>query len=688
MRKNKVLRVNIFMFILFVLMLLVLGIDYCTYFLNTNYIVSFLISLIINGIITYFLTRKIEIKNNFEKVDVIFFTILFGILAITIVYPDRCFDTFNYHLYLQENPFGDKINFDFFAGKNLNSFTYAFPDRMFYLFRYFLGYRLGVILNYLLITIIYYQVKNIVKTLIPKSKSWVIAIIAMFTATSLSLIDIVDSYYVDLISLVLLLEIFRLCMNEKITDKNNTYLLGYLGFLFGFAFVCKISNLVTLVVLFLIYIFRNKNIVKYINLKNILITLCALIVPFIIYITYTYLETGNPVFPFYNTVFHSKYFGNWDWLDTKFGPQRIRHIFIYPVLIIFKPEMAYDSSIVEPIWGYGYVIAIMYVAYYLYKKLFMKDKIDNNRMMFFVSLIALDLVWAKFQLGYTRYGFITLVLGSISAYIFIYDIIKNKKYILIAIMSVLMLYNFSYMAANYMYLKQNWIYNNMFNTAAPYDYNFNHLFSKGTNHKLKFEDGSVWGIVYFNAGYAQMINSDIPTYNLTNGADGKYAQKLLDNKLNKATHIYTLSDSLDIDRLIEYLNRANYKIIDVKKVVSMDVISRPNSFTYIFEIEKSNNYENNYTNFETKKVIDVRDTNNLSFYLGIEKDTNGIYQNDLPIKIIGDGQVIDTFDVSNNGSMIKYQYDVSTYKTIEIVSKDESGELLGNWFNIINVEVN
>lgn len=121
----------------------------------------------------------------------------------------------------QQNPFGDKINFDFFAGKNLNSYSYAIPDRMFYLFRFFLGYRLGVILNYLLIIIIYVQVKEMIKKLIPHSHSIFRVVVSTLIATSLSLIDIVDSYYVDLISVVLLLEITRLVLFFPLERKRK-----------------------------------------------------------------------------------------------------------------------------------------------------------------------------------------------------------------------------------------------------------------------------------------------------------------------------------------------------------------------------------------------------------------------------------------------------------------------------------
>ena len=176
--KNKILKINIFTYLLIFILLLALEIDYITYFFNAKYIISFTISLIVNIVINYFALKKIEIVNTLEKSDIIFFAFLFLIFIITIVYPDRSFDTINYHLYLQENPFGNKIGYDFFAGKNLNSFSYAFPDRVFYMFRHFLGYRLGVIFNYLLIIVVYTQVKEISKKVMPKINSLALTVIS------------------------------------------------------------------------------------------------------------------------------------------------------------------------------------------------------------------------------------------------------------------------------------------------------------------------------------------------------------------------------------------------------------------------------------------------------------------------------------------------------------------------------
>ena len=679
---KKVISINIFMFILFFLMLLTLGIDYITYFFNTSYIVSFFISLLFNFVLTFFLLKKVEIRKDFSKKDIIFFSVLLIIMAMTIVFPDRAFDTYNYHLYLQENPFGDKIGLDFFAGKNLNSFTYAFPDRLFYIFRYFLGYRLGVLLNYLIIITVYYQIKEILKKLLPNAKDLFIVIVSTLVATSISLIDILDSYYIDLISLVLLLEIFRIVLCVKIDDKNNRYLLGYLGLLFGFGFVVKISNAVSLVVFFILYIIRNKNIKRYINIKNILITFSALFIPFILYVSYTYLCTGNPVFPFYNTIFKSEYFGNWNWLDTRFGPQRLLDKVLYPYTMYFNEGLTNDVGIIEPIWSLGYFVSIIYILYYLVRKFIKKVSINKDKFVFAITTLLIYLVWINFQLGYTRYGFITLILGSVCTYMFIYDLFKRKLYLLVLPLGLFIVYNYQYSFNKFGGLRKDWVYNNVMNNdVKSYKYNLKKLFATGYEYKETFEEGSVWGILSNNSGYAEMINGDIPIININDSANGKYAEEKLEERLKDVKHIYTLTDSIDMENFFTRINRAGYKIINVKDVISSDIIARKNSFTYIFEIKKEK-FNNSFISFEAEKNIIPSDK--VSFYIGIDRWTNKTYFEDMPVKVIGikdndEEVVIDEFKVSYEGRMDKKEYDTSNYKKLKVSAKD-------TWLTIINID--
>ncbi len=656
------LRINVFMYGLLFLMISTWILDLFTYLFNINYIVGLILSLGLTSILHFLIHKKINITLDIKKEDIIFFVLLGLIFIITIVYPDRSFDTINYHLYLQENPFGNKITFDFFAGKNLNSFSYAFPDRLFYIFRFILGYRLGVVLNYLIVIALYYMVKDIIGKL-TKMKELPLVIISSLIVTTVSVIDIVDSYYIDLVSLVILFEAFRIIFTSKL-DGNNNILYGYIGLLFGLAFAAKISNAFTLIGLFIIFIIKNRTFYKTLNIKNILITLLMFILPFSIYMIYTYISTGNPFFPFYNTIFKSEYFGLWNWMDTRFGPHSFIETILWPIIGALRPGRVNDQAIVEPLWAYGYIISIMYVGYYLFKYI-RKENVNKEKLGFFLSTILIYLLWSKFQLGYSRYGLIALVLGGIAIYTYIYDIFKNKKILLISLIIPLMLYNFTVNVRHYMSYSEDWIFNNYFNdVTGEYKFNLTNLFSRGNEEILEMDKDSVWTIFYCNAGLAQMVNPNIPIINVANGADNDYTKEIMNDKIDNASHIYTLVDSLDLANFIDSINNYDFKIVSVKQLTS-SILKRKTAYIYVFELVRGES-KHNFDIFEGVKKLDVSDKDNIRFYLGLSKDSNRDVSS-VNVTLKCNNNEIDKVVVHNDG-MIKIDKNVSDCNTFSITS--------------------
>lgn len=693
MLKNKI-KVNTLLYILINIMLLVLGTDYITYFSNLDYIICLVISLMIMTPLNLLILKKIELKLNFAKEDIIFFGFLLLIMIMTIPFPDRSFDTMNYHLYLQEKPFGEKIFFDFFAGKNLNSFSYAFPDRLFYLFRYFLGYRLGVIFNYLIVTIIFYQVKELLNKINIGISKITLVTFSTIVVTTLSIIDIVDSYYVDLVSVVILLQIVMFVFDGKKLNKkdNNTLMYMFIGLLFGLAFSVKISNALLLIPLFIAYIIMHKNIFTSLKVKDIILTVLMFLLPFFVYLVYTYIETGNPVFPFYNTIFKSEYFGNWNWLDLRFGPKGIIETILWPFIIMISPARTADIAIAEPLWCYGYMVSTGYIIYYLYN-IIRHKKFDKNRLIYFIFVILLYLFWSKFQLGYTRYGLIVLILGGISFCTFLYDSFKNKKTILITIGLVLMTYNIAYSSSNYLYRDQFWIYNNIANNEkANYIYNLENLFADGKQN-VELDKDAVIGVFYYNAGLAQMINnSNLPIINFTSGIDNELTQNIFDQSI-ESKKIYTLVDALDFQNFINELNNLNYKIVSIKDVITSDIIGRENSFVYIFEVEKAEDgYQNKFLAFSKEYTIDTSNLSKISFWIGLTKDGNKAYNIPFNFKIYEESSKgrteLNMMKVSFAGSLEKISIELEkSSKHVIIEVTDDNGNLLdGAWLMLLNVE--
>ena len=601
--KKSSLKINLFLFIFLIISIIVLTNDYITYFFKVPYLIGLIISSFFVIIINILLVKKkiIGIHNNFSKYDIIFFIILLMLFLTMFVYPDRTFDTLNYHLYLQEHPFGDKIYGDFFASKNINSFTYAFTDRFAYLFRYFLGYRLGILFNYFTIITIYYIIKKIIKNIIEEKKEIFIVIITILCTLTLSSVELLDSYYIDNISVVFLLELFYLTFFEKYNKK----ILMYIALLAGFSFVSKISNAFIIIVLAIQYIIKHFSEMKKSKIRDYIPAVIIFIIPFFIYLLYTYISTGNPVFPFYNSIFKSKYYYKNNWMDKRFGPKNIIEVLIWPILMQIHPTRSYDIGIVELMWAIGYIVCIINVIRYIYKKIKKKElqTFDYINIFSFV----LYLVWSKFMLGYTRYGLMVLYLGLICTYASLYYLIKNKKRIFSGLLIISLLFNIGLEIYCFTSKAQSWSFNNIFSTDYKirydgYKVNLKKLFID-RNINVNFGDDSVIGILFNNSGFATMINNTNPIVSLNGGTSTKYTNELLEKRI-KNKKIYSITDSTDIENFFKSLNKKKYKIKNCYGVYEPDFISAGNKL-YVFEIEKAKKNSNNY--FEITKNYKLDD---------------------------------------------------------------------------------
>lgn len=700
--KKKKISINIFMIIFLSISFIVLFTDYITYIFNLKYIYSLLISMVLYSIMFFILKEKITIKNDINKYDSIFFIVIAFFAIITIVFPDRTFDTLNYHLFLQENPFSDKIFGDFFPSKNINSFTYAFTDRLFYLFRFFLGYRLGTILQYGILIVIYYQIKNIFSHFIKNTKNnnLIISILSLLSTISLSIIELIDSYYVDNVSIIFLLELFIVCIfGKKIINKEDYDIkqLLYIGFLVGFAFVSKISNAILIIYLFIIYILKNRKIFKYLKLKDILSIISCFIFVIFIYVFYTWISTGNPVFPFYNSIFKSSYYSLSNWMDNRFGPKTFIEYLIWPVYMFFYPGRAYDAAIVEPMWGIGYIICFIYLLKKLYEIVVRKNKTYNEKTLFYFITFFGYLIWSNFMLGYTRYGLVVLVLGNISTYLFLYDNIKSKKYIMAIIVAVSLIFNYKYSYDKYVVDAQFWTFNNIFShDIYSYKYNIKKSLKFNNSKTIKFEKNSVMAISQANSGFAELISDDIPMVSITNGVSNKKTQKIFNSYFRKNTKIYTLVDSVDLDNFIETINNKKYYITGIKGVYNFDFTDTDN-FIYVFRIEKNNGSKNN--RMEIVKTYDFKLKNNtdynVKFYAGIGKYMKKVSFDSLTLKLVKKSKdseiVLDSYELTNqNGNLHKYDVNINLNDNEKLLLKLYNGEEEVNEFialQILNLEV-
>ena len=691
MKTNK-LSMNVFTLLLVTLFLVVLVNDYMTYFFSVPYLFSLLLSVGIAGFLFYFLKKQIRITLDFHKADILFYLFLGAIFLITIVYPDIAFDSVNYHIYLQEHPFGDKIFSDFFAGKNLNTFSYAFPDRVHYVFRFFLGFRLGVICNYLVLIVLFYQIKEILKLFIKNKNELCISIFSMLTVFSLSIIELVDNYYIDLFSLVTLLEIVRMLLKETFVE-NKKYLLlktSYFALLFGFAVAIKISNLPLLAFFFLVFLFKTKFSFHKLSGKLVVAILGFGVLPFGLYFLYTYLKTCNPVFPFYNTIFKSPYYSLSNWMDTRFGPHGILETFIWPIKIYFAPNLGVDSSVVELFWMMGYILSFVYLLYYSIQWL-KKRQVDKEKVFFFLLVLFINLIWSKFLLGYTRYGLLVLLLSSVCFFIAVFDMYKKKWILPLGVLAILWCHNFAYSGYHFLFSKEHWLFNNKYQQDRGTDYfaNVKKMFTS-TKTKIELPDQSIWGIINYNAAYATMVNQNAPLVNLNASVSNAETEEIL-NQHTKGKRIFSMTDVLNFQNFFTYLNEAGYYISSSYHTYNPNFL-RYRERLYVFEIEKKEK-KNTYSGVNTVYTYMVENpANTISFIAGVEKSLVEQMQEGyvLEVKKVHNGKeaLFDYIELKSDGELVNYRKNISLEKgdqiSITILDKNKKAFLDDRWFMLIN----
>ena len=471
-------------------------------------------------------------------------------------------------------------------------------------------------------------------------------------------------------------------------DKYNT--LPFIFILCGFAISSKISNAFIIITLAIMYFIKHhKELKNNISLKVVIKSIILFIIPCGVYIYYTLKSTGNPFFPFYNTIFKSDFYANKNWMDHNFGPKSVIETLIWPIVMEIKPFRAYDLGIVELSWAIGYIICVLNAIKALIKKFCLREK-ENSVDVLYISTTILYLVWAKFMLGYTRYGLIILVLGLICTFVYIINLFVNKRIKFFILFLIIMIVNYSIQLYTFI-SKANWYsFNNYFsneyrNTGVSYIKNLKYIFND-RDIELKFENNSVIGIVYTNSAYAELVSEGVPIISLNDGVSNKYTKQILNNSL-KNKKIYTILDCVDYEKIIKYLNKAGYRITKIKGVYSPKFINN-NNYLYIYEIEKDNKKNFIYDN-QKKYVVKQDATYNLSGVINVGLYTRVWNPKDYDLVIMKNNEIIKKISLNDKkGININESLDLKKDDIVDIVTISKVGEKELYPIKIINFELN
>ncbi|MBD5488022.1 MAG: hypothetical protein HDR13_04410 [Lachnospiraceae bacterium] len=435
---------NLSMAVLTAVLIHVFLTDCVIYFAAVEYIAANAVVAVVEVILYISLLKKkiVRITSGCCRWDIFFWMILAVVCVMSIGFADENWDTYSYHIYLQENPFTDKIFEDYFPGRTLTSFVYPLVDRVFYLFRSVFGYRLGTLPSYLILIPMYYGVKKLLRFLVPAMEQKFLSVISIVPLCTFIILQQMGTYYIDNFSIVLLLEFTYVTMANGKNFIENRAQLYFLALLAGIATCIKFTNAIFLIGL-IIYLLI-KNIRKLYALKwfDYILAVVFFLVPLLAYGMDAIRQTGNPFFPYYNKIFRSAYFAEENWLDLRFGPNNLWQFLVWPVYILFHPDKAYDlkHGLTDFAFAAGYVLSLIYFLKGLYARYRKTESYDKGKWFLSGILLYDYLVWEKFIIGYTRYAGIIPVLGMIFVIWLLWEGIvernKCRKIVCIAVVSV------------------------------------------------------------------------------------------------------------------------------------------------------------------------------------------------------------------------------------------------------------
>lgn len=332
---------------------------------------------------------------------------LFGI--IKSCYPDMGYDTGNYHILAQSREFINWFERGYGAG-NFQVWGFRLGDRLFTLFRELLGYRYGTILNTLIIMLIYIQIVDLLYQHIHKLKFkskkanyFLPELLAVPVVFVHDMVMEVGTYYVDILAIPLCIELVKkICIEEQ--KDQNIFEYGYVAFLLGIVFTLKLTNIVYIIPLLIMYLWKN-----YFRIKKISEWFtCILlgIIPCSIYMVFNFVCTGNPVFPYFNTIFNSQYFLQSNFKDMRWGGLGILEKIFWLFYHVFRPD--YRQSEIPNKYTHLMAVGLIFIIIIFFirgiKRIILKSKnhFESVSLSLFVFILASSFLWS-FTTGYSRY---------------------------------------------------------------------------------------------------------------------------------------------------------------------------------------------------------------------------------------------------------------------------------------------
>ncbi len=331
--------------------------------------------------------------------------------------PDVSFDVLNYRLLHSERSLQQLLYqpAEFFP--TLAPYNPA-PDTLTGLFRHALGYRLGTIVNLLILVWSGQIIDRILRPII--GRSWRRAVCVLLIILTEQLLFEISTYMVDLIALPLLFEATRLALRlDEAENAGRVHV--HSALLVGLSVALKLTNAVAAGPLIIVFAYQavlgRRRLAPRQLIATTLLAFTALVAPLLPFSFYLWRLTGNPVFPLANKVFKSPYWpigGGW---DMRWGPVGIWQTLVWPVLISLRPERHSELGVYSGRLSIGAVVAVLALPFVW--------RHERTRLLCIILLIGC-LMWSAVGMGYSRYGLYLEVLAGVVVIAVAAYFVRNK----------------------------------------------------------------------------------------------------------------------------------------------------------------------------------------------------------------------------------------------------------------------
>lgn len=328
---------------------------------------------------------------------------LFIVYGMRAAIPDTSFDVLNYRLVNGERgltgwPFRANDFFPAFYPLNPT------PDMLLGIGRHLLGYRLGTITNFLVLLWTGTILEKLVRPYV--DNKWLRMSAVLLILWTEHTLFLVNNYMVDLLALPFLLLATRIAL-ESNSDKQPNSTHFRLGLYLGASVCVKLLNLAYCIPIVVVYVYgilrRKRGGLKTVSDTGQL-TL-GFFLPLLPFTVYIWRATGNPMFPFYNTIFHSPFWPNSNLGDGRWGPHGLWETIIWPLHITLKQDRMGELSVYSGRISLVLIVALLALV---------TPKLAAPLRLLALITIAAAFLWAGVLTGYARYALFVEIIGGVT----------------------------------------------------------------------------------------------------------------------------------------------------------------------------------------------------------------------------------------------------------------------------------